>query len=161
MRRIYIILLILLAALLLTQFFRPEKNVGTLDSKTDFLQASGIPDTLAAVFLNSCYDCHSDDTRYPWYSNIAPVSWFLNKHIEEGRSQLNFSSWGSLDKAEKISLLDGICEECKAGSMPLRSYLIMHGSARLEPDKIESICDWAESEAMDIITSEQGGDTGI
>ena len=148
MRRIYVILLILLAAILLIQIFRPEKNLGVLETEADFLQVSGIPDTLKAVFLNSCYDCHSNCTRYPWYSQIAPVSWYLNKHIKEGRDHLNFSSWGILDKAQKISLLSEICEECEAGVMPLNSYLLIHRDARLRPDEIESICEWAESEAM-------------
>ena len=81
-RRTYIILLVVLAALLVIQLFRPERNIGDLETETDFLKVSGIPDTLAVVFLNSCYDCHSDYTRYPWYSQIAPVSWFMKIHIE-------------------------------------------------------------------------------
>ena len=154
MRRIYVILLILLVTILLIQFFRPEKNLGFMETETDFLQVSGIPDTLAAVFLNSCYDCHSNSTRYPWYSQIVPVSWYLNKHIKEGKAHLNFSSWGIQDKAQKISLLNEISEVCKDGIMPLSSYLLLHRDARLGPDEIESISEWTESEAMKILVSD-------
>jgi hypothetical protein len=153
-RRTYIILLVVLAALLVIQLFRPERNIGDLETETDFLQVSGIPDTLAVVFLNSCYDCHSDYTRYPWYSQLAPVSWFMKNHIEQGRTHLNFSSWGLFDRAQKVGLLDQICEECKAGTMPLKSYRLLHEQARLGPDEIEAICDWSESEAMNILGSE-------
>ena len=154
MRRIYAILLILLAIILLMQFFQPEKNLGDLETEADFLQVSRVPDTLAAVLMNSCYDCHSDNTMYPWYGHIAPVSWFLNKHIEEGKDHLNFSSWGNLNKAQKVSSLNEICEQCKTGFMPMKSYLIIHREARLGPDEIESICEWAESEAMKTLTKE-------
>ncbi len=154
MRRFSIFLLILLGILIVLQFFRPEKNLGEFDTPSDFLLVSMVPDTLAAVFLNACYDCHSDHTRYPWYSQVSPVSWYLNHHIEEGRTHLNFSTWGTLDKGKKISILDEICEECKAGTMPLKSYLLMHRDTRLSPDQMESICKWAEKEAMRILTSE-------
>ena len=136
------------------QFFRPEKNLGNLETEKDFLQVSMVPDTLASVFLNSCYNCHSNNTRYPWYNNVSPLSWYLNKHILDGKEHLNFSSWGTLDKAQKISKLDEICEECKNGAMPLKSYVLVHRDEKLSPDEIEAICEWAESEAMNILSSE-------
>jgi hypothetical protein len=154
MRRIYLVLLILLGAFLLMQFFRPEKNPGDPGRETDFLKVSTVPDTLAAIFLNSCYDCHSEITRYPWYSRIAPVSWYLNNHIVEGKAHLNFTTWGILEKAQKISLLSEICDESESGTMPLRGYLLIHGDAKLGPDEIEAICEWAESEAMKILTGD-------
>ena len=120
----------------------------------DFLQVSMVPDTLASVFLNSCYNCHSNRTQYPWYNNISPFSWYLNRHILEGKEHLNFSSWGTLDKAQKISKLDEICEECKNRAMPLKSYILVHRDAKLGPDEIEAICEWADSEAMNILSSE-------
>jgi hypothetical protein len=154
MRKFFIVLIILVGGLIVLQFFRPEKNLGDLDSEMDFLQVSMVPDTLASVFLNSCYNCHSNHTRYPWYNNISPLSWYLNQHILEGKAHLNFSSWGTLDKAQKISILDEICEECKNGAMPLKSYIMVHRHAKLGPDEIEAICEWAESEAMNILSSE-------
>jgi len=109
MRRFSIASGLILIILLIMQLFRPERNLGEIDTADDFIQVSLVPDTLARVFLNSCYDCHSDYTNYPWYGNLAPASWILNRHINEGKAQMNFSSWGVLDKAQKISLLDQIC----------------------------------------------------
>jgi len=152
MRRVYIYAG-LVFIVLLVQFFRPEKNLGEINTADDFIQVSQVPDTLARIFLNSCYDCHSGNTNYPWYGSLAPASWFLNNHISEGKVQLNFSSWGLMDKAQKISQLDQICEECSDGSMPLQSYLIIHRSAGLGADEIEAICEWAEQEAMEIMSS--------
>jgi hypothetical protein len=154
MRRRLIYLVSVVAALILIQFIRPEKNLGELGTETDFLQASGVPDTLAGIFLNSCYDCHSNHTRYPWYSNVAPFSWYLNKHVEEGKAHLNFSSWGIMEKAQKITQLDQISEEITYGSMPLNSYLLIHRSSKLGDQEIKSISEWAENEALRILTAE-------
>lgn len=154
MRRRLIYLVSVLAVLILIQFIRPEKNLGELHTETDFMLVSEVPDNLTSIFLNSCYDCHSNHTRYPWYSNVAPISWYLNKHVEEGKAHLNFSSWGIMDKAQKVTQLDQICEECTHGSMPLNSYLLIHRSSKLNEQDIKSICDWTESEALRILTAE-------
>jgi hypothetical protein len=154
MRRGFIITGAVIAGLLLIQFVRPEKNLGNIDTPEDFIRASDVPDTLARIILNSCYDCHSNHTNYPWYGSFAPVSWFLQQHVNEGKAHLNFSSWGLLDKAQKISRLDQICEESSEGTMPLKSYLLMHADAGLGPAEIEAICDWAEKESIRIMGSE-------
>ncbi len=154
MRRFWIYAGVLLLILLLIQLIRPEKNLGNIDSAEDFLQVSQVPDTLAGVFLISCYDCHSNYTNYPWYGNLAPASWFLNNHIVEGKAHLNFSSYGLMDKAQKISMLNEICEVCTDGSMPLKSHLLIHRNARLSAEDIEAICKWSEKEAMAILKSE-------
>jgi hypothetical protein len=154
MRRRLIYLVSVAAALILIQFIRPEQNLGELDTEIDFIQASGVPDTLASIILNSCYDCHSDHTRYPWYSSLAPVSWYLNRHVVEGKAHLNFSSWGIMDKAKKVTQLDQICEEITYGAMPLNSYLLIHRSSKLSEKDIQAICEWTESEALKILTEE-------
>jgi hypothetical protein len=151
-RRPYLILA--LAVLVIIQFFRPEKNLGEPYVGTDFIHVSQVPDSLATVFLNSCYDCHSNNTRYPWYGNVAPFSWYLNGHIKEGKAHVNFSSWGIMDKAQKITTLDEICEEITDGAMPLKSYLLFHRSSRLSAQDIRAICEWAESESLEILTAE-------
>lgn len=154
MRRRLIYLVSVVAALILIQFIRPEKNLGEPDTETDFIRVSQVPDTLASVILNSCYDCHSNHTHYPWYGKVAQLSWYLNRHIEEGKAHLDFSSWGIMDKAKKITQLDQICEECTSGSMPLNSYLWIHRSSKLSEQDIQVICKWAESEALEIMTGE-------
>jgi hypothetical protein len=154
MRKRLIYLAAILAALILIQYFRPEQNLGLLDTETDFLQVSKVPDTLASLFLNACYDCHSEHTRYPWYGQVAPFSWYLNKHIVEGKAHLNFSSWGIMDKVQKITQLDQICEECEQGAMPLPSYVLIHRSAKLSEQDIRAICEWTESESLKILKGE-------
>ena len=151
-RRIYLVLAV--TALILIQFIRPEKNMGEPDTETDLIQVSQVPDTLARVFLNSCYDCHSNHTRYPWYSNVAPFSWYMDRHVKEGKAHLNFSSWGIMDKAKKITQLDQICEEITDGAMPLNSYLLIHRSSKLSLQDIRAICEWVESEGLEILTAE-------
>ena len=151
MRKAWIITGIIAILFLLMQAIRPEKNLGEMNAPEDLLQVSGVPDTLAVLFINSCYDCHSDHTRYPWYGSLAPSSWLLASHIREGKSNLNFSSWGFLDKAQKISLLERICDECSEGLMPLKSYTLLHRSTILEESETEAICSWAEQESLDIL----------
>ena len=155
MRRFWLVAGGVILVLLLIQFHRPEQNLGEINIAEDFFQVSMVPDTLARTFLNSCYDCHSNNTNYPWYGNLAPASWYLNKHVLEGKAHLNFSSWGLLDKAKKVSMLDEICEECSNGSMPLKSYTLIHRSAGLSAKEIEAICEWSEQEAMNILRSKE------
>jgi len=155
MRRFWFVTGGLLLAFLIIQFIRPEKNLGELDVAEDFIQVSMVPDTLARIFLSSCYDCHSNNTNYPWYGNLAPASWYLNKHVVEGKAHLNFSSWGIMNRAQKISILDQICEECSEEKMPLKSYLLIHRSAGLSLKEIEAICAWSEREAMNIMGSKE------
>jgi hypothetical protein len=154
MRRRRIYLFSVVVALILIQFIRPEKNLGEPENETDFIRISQVPDTLASVFLNSCYDCHSNNTQYPWYSNVAPFSWYLKWHIDEGKAHLNFTSWGIMDKAQKITKLDLICEEITFGTMPLNSYLWIHRASKLSEQDIQAICAWTESEALEILTGE-------
>ena len=154
MRRRLIYLVSVAAVLILIQFIRPEKNLGELNTEADFLQVTDLSDSLAGIFLNSCYDCHSNHTQYPWYSNVAPFSWYLNRHIVEGKDQLNFSSWDIMDKAQKITQLDQICEEVTYETMPLNSYVWIHRSSRLSGQEIKAICEWAESESLKILSGE-------
>lgn len=154
MQRRLIYLVSVAAALIIIQFIRPEKNLGELNTEADFLQVSNVSDTLTGIFLNSCYDCHSNRTQYPWYSNVAPFSWYLNWHIVEGKAHLNFSSWGIMDKAQKITQLDQICEEVTNETMPLNSYVWIHRSSRLSEQEIKAICTWAEAESLKILTGE-------
>jgi len=106
------------------------------------------------ILKRSCYDCHSNQTKYPWYSQVAPVSWVLDKHIREGKEEVNFSNFGDLDQRAKIRLLNEICEEITDGAMPLKSYLLIHRSSRLSAQDIRAICEWAESESLEILTAE-------
>lgn len=143
--------IILLAGLIVIQFFQPDKNLSATDQPEDLLRVASAPEPLAQLIRSSCYDCHSNQTEYPWYNKIAPVSWFLQKHIREGKEEMNLSTYGSLDKADKIELLVDVCEVMEDGTMPLSSYALMHKAARLSEEEREAICEWSEEEALKVM----------
>lgn len=101
---------------------------------------AGTPE-VKAILERSCYDCHSNETRWPWYSRVAPVSWMVSKHVREGREHLNFSQWGT--GAEAGEKAREIWEEVEKGRMPLRSYLLAHPSARLSQADRDVLRNWA------------------
>lgn len=140
--------LLIILILIVLQFFRPEKNQAATVQEYDLLQVSTIPDSLASILVISCYDCHSNHTEYPWYSRISPVSWYLDKHIRDGKEDLNLSAYGLLDKAGKIGVLSDIYDAMEAGSMPLQSYLLIHRDASLSKDEIDALLDWSDQESL-------------
>lgn len=87
------VLLFLLVAFVIGQFFGPDKNEGDLASVDAFLAETNPPEDVKLILKETCYDCHSDVTRYPWYNNITPVNFWLAHHVEEGKEELNFSNW--------------------------------------------------------------------
>ena len=150
-RTIRIILGMLVAGLVVAQFFQPDRNLGEIDRGVDLVNSTIVPEEVALLLKSSCYDCHSNHTKYPWYSKISPVSWFLEDHIREGKEALNFSQWASLEKNEKIGKLADICDEIDSGSMPLKSYLLIHGDAKLTLAELESLCVWTEEEGLRLL----------
>jgi hypothetical protein len=92
----------------------------------------------------SCFDCHSNQVQFPWYSKLAPSSWLLANHIREGKSHLNFSEWEAYSNREKIGLLEDIKDEVGSGKMPLKSYLLIHRDAKLNPEEISALIRWAD-----------------
>ncbi len=142
MRKILrIVIIIFIIGFIVIQFFQPQKNQGQI-TDSDILSAHKVPENVAIILKESCFDCHSDKTRYLWYHNIAPVSWMINDHIKEGKHELNFSKWGELDIFEKITTLEEISQESSRKTMPLKSYLIMHPKAKLSEEQIKTIEDW-------------------
>jgi len=100
-----------------------------------------------ALAKRACFDCHSNETRYPWYSNIAPVSWLTVGHVNDGRSELNFSAWGSYGERMKETRLRAICELCEHGAMPPASYALVHRDVALSRDQVRTICEWTAKES--------------
>ena len=94
-----------------------------------------VPANLKNKLHVSCYDCHSNNTRYPWYNKIQPVAWFLEDHIKEGKDELNFSEWGEYSDRRKNSKLRSIISQIEEGEMPLDSYILLHPDADLPEDK--------------------------
>jgi hypothetical protein len=112
----------------------------------DELQA---PEEVQAILKRACFDCHSNHTNFPWYSSIAPASWFTKMHVEEGREHMNFSTWASYDDEKKAKYLEKIPKAIKS-KMPLPSYLIMHDEAKLSDDDRKVLTDWAAEAAFDL-----------
>ncbi len=136
------ILLILLGVLIVIQFIQPSHNKSDQVLPMDITKTINVPDKVLDVFKNSCYDCHSNNTRYPWYVNIQPMGWFMANHIKEGKENLNFSDFGSYSKRKQANKLRAIAESIKDGSMPISSYTIMHTDAKLTSNDTAIINNW-------------------
>jgi Haem-binding domain len=127
------------------QFVRPNR-INPPINQAETLEANvEVPDNIKQIFLTSCDDCHTNRSQYPWYSNIAPLSWGIVEHIEDGRKHLNFSIWKTYDAKKQRKKLNEICEEPKNGYMPHNQYLWLHWDAILTDENKKSICDWAEN----------------
>lgn len=101
------------------------------------------PDAVIRVLERACYDCHSNRTVWPWYSHVAPISWFVAHHVEDGRADLNFSDWPAFDFEGQALAFEDISHQVETGEMPLPSYLWLHGDARLTDDDRRLLLDWA------------------
>lgn len=138
------VLLGVLVVFILIQFIRPEKNISNdeINSITTVMQ---VPDEVKEIIKTSCADCHSNNTKYPWYSEIAPVSWYLAQHVNEGKEHLNFSEWATYNKNQKSHILKDLEEELEEHKMPLESYLILHKEAKLSIDQYNVLLNWVKT----------------
>jgi hypothetical protein len=137
-----IILWGLLAIVVIIQFFRIDKTNPESDPAMDFIAMTNPPAEVTDMLKTSCYDCHSNQAVYPWYTNIAPVSWWIKKHIDEGREHLNFSDWGNYKPGKQEHKLEELYSEVEHREMPLKSYLIIHRDAKLKDAQIREMTDW-------------------
>ena len=138
------ILLILLVAFLIAQFFGPEKNQGDLASIDSFLIETNPPDDVELTLKESCYDCHSDVTNYPWYNGITPVNYWLAEHVKDGKKHFNFSNWEGNSVKRKDHKFEELIEMVEEKEMPLNSYTWTHSEAKLSDTQIASVIDWAK-----------------
>jgi hypothetical protein len=137
------IAIFLAACLLIIQFIQPAHNRSNKLLETDITKAFVIPANVQQVLKTSCYDCHSNNTNYPWYANIQPFGWLLASHIKEGKKELNFNEFGSYSLRRQKSKLKGIENSIRDGSMPLGSYTLMHKEALLSNEEKELLIDWS------------------
>jgi hypothetical protein len=128
------------------QFVRPARVNPPAVAGQSLEEHARVPPEVAGVLERSCMDCHSNRTDWPWYSNVAPASWFVIDHVNHGRRHLNFSRWGEYDRRDRLELLDGICVTTKGGSMPLDSYTLVHRGARLTHRDWQTLCWWSGEE---------------
>jgi Haem-binding domain len=134
--------LILLLAFIIIQFIRPAKNKSDGISRNDITKAYPVPENVQAILKTSCYDCHSNNTAYPWYAQIQPVAWWLNDHIVEGKKELNFSEFASYRIGKQFRKLDEINGQVKHDEMPLETYLWIHKNAKLNNDQKLILANW-------------------
>jgi hypothetical protein len=135
----------LLAVFGLIQVIRIDTKNPDFDWKKDFITLNQPPEKIRTLLSNACYDCHSNATFYPWYSNIAPVSWWLKNHINEGREELNFSEWADYAAFEKNKKLKRISKEIAEAEMPLFSYSFIHRKAKLNDNERQMLVNYIDS----------------
>ena len=144
MRKIKKVLLILIVLLVVAQFFGPEKNQGDLTSIESFLNETNPPEDVKLILKETCYDCHSDFTRYPWYNSITPINYWLKGHIDHGKEHFNVSKWEGNSTKRKDHKFEELIEMVEAKEMPLPSYTWTHGDAKLSQEQIDAMVNWAK-----------------
>jgi hypothetical protein len=135
----------LLIAFIAIQFFRPEKNNSAAVLPTDITRIYAVPQNVQQILQKACADCHSNNTKYPWYDYIQPVAWLLEDHIKEGKKELNYSEFGTYSIARQNKKMDETMKEIKDDDMPLSSYTFLHHSARLTDAEKKVLYDWCKS----------------
>jgi len=138
------VLFVILAVFILIQFIRPEKN-NSKDETYALSTVMEIPVEVNRIIQTSCADCHTNSTRYPWYNEIAPASWFLAYHVKEAKEHLNFSEWTTYNKDQKEHLLKDLKEVLNEREMPLKSYLLIHKDAKLTENQYQILYDWVKT----------------
>lgn len=139
------IILFILLILIVIQFFQPKKNQSTEMLAADITKVTNVPDDVLNILKTSCYDCHSNNTVYPWYNNIQPIAWWLNNHIKEGKQRLNFSEFGNYTSEKSAKKFKGIIKDIEEGEMPLSSYTLIHRNAILDEAQKKLVTDWAKN----------------
>lgn len=140
MKTFKIIVLVILVAFVGIQFVPTERNQSNSVPATDFMVVNAVPNAIKTKLQVSCYDCHSNNTKYPWYNKVQPTAWFLENHVNDGKSELNFNEWDLLSNRRKASKLRSIIKQIESGEMPLDSYTLMHSAA-----------EFSETEKQDMI----------
>jgi len=134
--------IILLLIFSMIQFFSTQSNTSSTVLKTDFIRQFNVPSEIALKLQTSCYDCHSNNTYYPWYNKVQPIAWFLENHIKQAKKELNFSDFGSYSKRRQKSKLKSIISQIKDNEMPLKSYTIMHSDAIFSLEEKKQLLNW-------------------
>lgn len=147
------ILVILLVAFILIQFFPIDKNNPAPTPQMDFLTIKNTPESTATLIRNGCYDCHSNESKYPWYSNFQPVAWFLKDHIDEGRRKLNFSTFATYEPKRQAHKLFEAIEMVEKDEMPLDSYTIIHSEAKYTEAQKQEVLQYFKKIENDIRTT--------
>lgn len=125
------------------QLYQPARNLGyEQDLTTNFTKVYNVPKKVEIILRTSCYDCHSNNTNYPWYSYIQPVRMVMESHINEGKENLNFNEWGNYSSRKQNNKLDRIAKQIESNEMPLASYTLIHKNATLSATQKKEVLDW-------------------
>ncbi len=139
------ILLGFFLAFAVAQVIQPSKNRGPVSGPMDITKSVAVPENVLAILKKSCYDCHSNNTVYPWYDNITPVNWWVAYHIDEGKLELNFTLFAGYTRRQQAEMMEGIGETVQDGAMPLKSYLLAHPDASLDARQKDLLVNWASA----------------
>lgn len=139
------ILIGLLIMVLLIQVMQPSKNQSDTLSENDISLAYALPAGVHETFVKKCYDCHSNNTQYPWYVHVQPIGWWMASHIKEGKDHLDFSAFKAYDSKRANHKLEEISEEIGEGHMPIESYLWLHPEAKVTDEELKAINGWIAS----------------
>ncbi|MCB0513474.1 MAG: heme-binding domain-containing protein [Bacteroidetes bacterium] len=126
------------------QFFKTKENKSVQTSENAITQHYDVPENIQNILKISCYDCHSNNTNYPWYNKIQPVNWWLADHVNEGKRKLNFDEFNTYSTKKKLHKLDEVIETIRENEMPLKSYTLIHGDAKLSDSDKQEIETWAK-----------------
>lgn len=138
------IILGIIVVFILMQFARPKKN-DSRNGVNDITTVMEVPEDVQQILKTSCADCHSNFTKYPWYNEIAPVSWFVASHVNDGKEHLNFSEWTVYNNNQKEHIINDLKEVLESQEMPLMSYLKMHKEAEMTPEQYKTLLDWVKT----------------
>jgi hypothetical protein len=147
---IKIALIVIVVAFIIAQFIRPDFTNPPVVASETLAASTEVPADVQTVLSRSCSDCHSNETRYPWYSKVTPFNWFLADHIKDGRKEMNLSVWNTYAPKKKMKKLEELCEQVEQGEMPLPSYLWIHREAVLAEGDAALLCNWSKTESARI-----------
>jgi hypothetical protein len=138
-------LIFIIIALIGSQFVRPDRFTTAEVTSDDITKKLQVPQNVQDIFKRSCFDCHSNHTVWPWYTNVSPVSWLVADDVTKGRKKMNMSEWGKMSQSKQEKKLQDICDQITDGTMPLDKYLLIHKDAVLSQQEKDAICKWVTS----------------
>lgn len=145
--------LLLLAGI--AQLLQPTRNISEGPYENDISKVYAVPVNVQNVLTQKCYDCHSNNTDYPWYIHIQPIGWWMASHIKEAKDELNFNEFKTYNQKKASHKLEEVMEVLEDGAMPIKSYVWLHSEAKVTPEEVQSINNWIQSLG---IVSEKKGD---
>lgn len=145
MKFLRIIFILLIAAFVVMQFFGIDRTNPEFDPENDFLFMEKPPADLEKMVKNTCYDCHSNQTIWPWYSYVAPISWLIATHVNDGRDNVNLSEWGEYELEDRAHIIKEMIEEIEEGEMPFPGYDKLHPDAKLSEEQKQALFKWLRS----------------